>query len=116
MKKIKTGSIIQGKVTGLETYGIFVNIDDQYNGLIHISEIDNGFIKDINDYVNIGDTIYVNIIGIDKANNHLNLSIKNINYNPENENKLPETIKGFLPLYEKLPEWTEEALRKIKNK
>ncbi|MEG1150124.1 MAG: S1 RNA-binding domain-containing protein, partial [Bacilli bacterium] len=38
------GDIIKVKVSGIEKYGIFVHVDDLYNGLIHISEISSGFI------------------------------------------------------------------------
>ena len=95
------GDIIEVTVTWIENYGIFVSVNDEYTGLIHISEIDNNFVKDINDYVKIGEKIYANIIGIDHDNKHLNLSIKNMNYN-DNENgtrNIKESISGFLPLH-----------------
>lgn len=111
------GDIIEVTVTGIENYGIFVSINDEYTGLIHISEIDNNFVKDINDYVKIGEKIYANIIGIDHDNKHLNLSIKNMNYN-DNENgtrNIKESISGFLPLHNKLDEWIKESYDKLKK-
>lgn len=111
------GDIIEVTVTGIENYGIFVSVNDEYTGLIHISEIDNNFVKDINDYVKIGEKIYANIIGIDHDNKHLNLSIKNMNYNDNNHGKriIKENIKGFLPLYNKLDEWIEETLQEMRK-
>lgn len=111
------GDIIEVTVTGIENYGIFVSVNDEYTGLIHISEIDNNFVKDINDYVKIGEKIYANIIGIDNDNKHLNLSIKNMNYN-DNENgtrNIKESISGFLPLHNKLDEWIKESYDKLKK-
>ena len=111
------GDIIDVTVTGIENYGIFVSVNDEYTGLIHISEIDNNFVKDINDYVKIGEKIYANIIGIDHDNKHLNLSIKNMNYN-DNENgtrNIKESISGFLPLHNKLDEWIKESYDKLKK-
>lgn len=111
------GDIIEVTVTGIENYGIFVSVNDEYTGLIHISEIDNNFVKDINDYVKIGEKIYTNIIGIDHDNKHLNLSIKNMNYN-DNENgtrNIKESISGFLPLHNKLDEWIKESYDKLKK-
>ena len=111
------GDIIEVTVTGIENYGIFVSVNDEYTGLIHISEIDNNFVKDINDYVKIGEKIYANIIGIDDDNKHLNLSIKNMNYN-DNENgtrNIKESISGFLPLHNKLDEWIKESYDKLKK-
>lgn len=111
------GDIIEVTVTGIENYGIFVSVNDEYTGLIHISEIDNNFVKDINDYVKIGEKIYANIIGIDDDNKHLNLSIKNMNYN-DNENgtrNIKESISGFLPLHNKLDEWIKKSYDKLKK-
>lgn len=111
------GDIIEVTVTGIENYGIFVSVNDEYTGLIHISEIDNNFVKDINDYVKIGEKIYANIIGIDHDNKHLNLSIKNMNYN-DNENgtrNIKESISGFLPLHNKLDEWIKDSYDKLKK-
>ena len=65
MTKYKKGSIIEGSVTGIENYGVFVNLDDYYSGLIHISEISHGFVKDVNNYVNLGDTIKVKVVEVD---------------------------------------------------
>ena len=45
MKKYKIGDIVDGKITGIQNYGIFVNINNEYNGLIHISQVSNSFVK-----------------------------------------------------------------------
>jgi len=115
MASFKIGDIIKVKVSGLERYGIFVVVDDEYTGLIHISEIDNSFIRSINDYVNIDDIIYANVIGIDEANKHLNLSIKNMNYTNSAGAKIKESISGFLPLANALDGWIDESLKSKNN-
>lgn len=117
MDTFKVGDIIEVVVTGIEQYGIFVKVNDEYSGLIHISEIDNNFIKNIDDYAYIGENIYANIIGIDEENKHLNLSIKNMNYtnNTDENKKVKESISGFLPLYKKLDSWIEEKLEEMKK-
>ncbi len=109
------GNIVKGEVTGIEPYGIFVKIDNKYNGLIHISEITNNFVKNINDYVNIGEFIYAKIIETDQENENLRLSIKGLNYKVDNKNqKVKESIRGFSPLQENLSKWTEETLKSFK--
>ena len=115
MKKYGIGDIIKVKVTGVEKYGIFVKVDNDFTGLIHISEIDNSFIKNTHDYVNVGDYIYTNIIGIDYEDKHLNLSIKNMNYNNSANAKVKESVSGFLPLYNSLDKWIEEKLEDMKK-
>lgn len=107
----KVGDIIKGQVTGIESYGVFVNIDPEYNGLIHISEVSSGFVKDIHEFVEIGETIYCQVLEVDNDNLHLKLSIKNINYKSDNSNNpIKETRKGFLPLKENLDKWISEKL------
>ena len=106
------GNIVKGEVTGIESYGIFIKINDEYKGLIHISEITNNFVKDINDYVEIGEMIYAKIIYVDNENKNLRLSIKGLNYKVDNKNqKVKESIRGFSPLQENLSKWTEETLK-----
>ena len=119
MSKIKKGRIIRGTVTGIESYGVFVSCDDYYTGLIHISEISHGFVKSINDFVHIGDVIFVEILDVDEELGHLKLSIKNIEYKRKvaiKRKKIKETSFGFRTLEYKLPIWIEESLKKIKNK
>ena len=116
MSDYKVGSIIKGQVTGIEKYGIFINIDPCYDGLIHISEISQGFVKDINDYVKIGDTIYCQILEVDEDNLQLKLSIKNINYKTLDKNKnIKESRRGFLPLKNNLPIWIKEKINEYQE-
>ena len=106
------GNIVKGEVTGIESYGIFIKIDDEFKGLIHISEITNNFVKDVNDFVEIGEMVYAKIIDVDKNNKNLRLSIKGLNYKVDNKNqKVKESIRGFSPLQENLSKWTEETLK-----
>lgn len=118
MTKYKTGKIVSGTVTGIETYGVFVSCDEFYSGLIHISEISHNYVKNINDFVKVGDMIYVEILEVDEKSCHLKLSIKNIDYKKNKTNKkkkIIETASGFSTLEKKLPEWIEEKIKKIKN-
>lgn len=116
MNDYKIGSIIKCEVSGIETYGIFVNVDENYKGLIHISEVSNSFVKDINNFVSIGEKIYCQILDIDDKNKQLKLSIKNINYKTiPKSNSINESRKGFLPLKNALPNWIDEKLKEYKD-
>ena len=111
-EEYKVGDIITGQVTGIEKYGIFVNIDPWYNGLIHISEISEEFVKNILDYVAIGETIYCQVLEVNEENLQLKLSIKNINYKANgNEGPIKETRKGFLPLKDNLNVWLSDTVK-----
>lgn len=109
MTKYKENEIVEGLVTGIEQYGIFVSLDEYYSGLIHISEISDGYVKDVNNFVNIGETIKVRILECDDDTFHVKLSIKNLNYRiNRNKSKINETGSGFEILRNSLPEWINE--------
>lgn len=117
MLKYEKGKIITGHVTGIEKYGIFISLDEFYSGLIHISEISDGFVKNINDYVKIGETIHARVVDVDDDSYHLKLSIKNINYkiNKNNQQKLKEVNNGFKPLEDNLQGWINSKLDELNS-
>ena len=113
-----TGKIVKGVVSGIEPYGIFVNFDEYYSGLIHISEISSGFVRNPNKFVQIGETIYVEILDVNEQDCQLKLSIKNIQYKVGKncrKMKIKETKSGFKTLQYKLPFWIEENLKNHKK-
>ncbi len=109
MSIYEVGKIVSGSVTGVESYGIFVNLLDYYNGLIHISEISDGFVRDISDYVKIGDTIKAKVLEVDEEKFQVKLTIKGIDYLDKKSRRQPitETGSGFTILKDNLKEWTE---------
>lgn len=118
MPKYERGKIVRGTVTYIESYGAFVSFDEYYTGLIHISEISKGFVRDIKDFIEVGDHIYVEILDVNDEEAQLKLSIKNINYKINGKyrrHKIIETEKGFSTLSKKLPIWIENEIKKIKN-
>lgn len=120
MASYKKGNIVTGTVTGIESYGVFVSFDEYYSGLIHISEISHGFVKDVHDYVKVGDTIKVEILEVDETSSHLKLSIKNLVekgsvVQRKKKRKIEETPSGFHTLAKKLPIWIKENLKKQEN-
>ncbi len=117
MADYKVGDIVKGQVSGITNYGIFVHIDLSYNGLIHISEVSNEYVSDLNKFVKMGEIIYCQVIDVDEATLHLKLSIKNINYKSESmPNTIKETRLGFLPLKENLDHWIKETLKEYQEK
>jgi general stress protein 13 len=117
MSNLKPGKIVIGSVTGIVSYGVFVNLDEYYNGLIHISEISSDYVKNINDYVNIGEKIFVKVIDVDNESYQVKLSIKDIDYKikTQSNKKIRETKYGFKLLQEKLPQWVEKKMSEINS-
>ena len=118
MSKYEKGKIVTGYVTGIEGYGIFVTLDEYYSGLIHISEISSNFVRNINDYVNIGETIKAKVVDTDDENYHVKLSIKDVNYriNNQKRTKIVETNEGFMPLKNNLDQWINNKLMEMQEK
>lgn len=113
---LKVGDIVLARVTGIKDYGFFVKVDG-YGGLCHLSEISNDFVENVTDFVNVGDDIYVLIVGIDEKNKKLNVSIKDIYYVAcDNKRDIVETRRGFLPLKEMLPVWINEKMDEYEKK
>ena len=79
MKKYYPGNIVDGKVVGIKQYGIFVSLDEQVMGLLHISEISDGYVSNIYKVVSVGDVIKTKILDIDYKENKAKLSLKAIN-------------------------------------
>lgn len=116
MSGLKVDDIVKGEVTGIESYGIFVKLEDDYSGLVHISEMSDRFVKDVNSYVKIGEEIHVEIKQINEDEKKCILSIKNINYRFDKNKKVRESVRGFYPLKKQLPIWIEEKTKEIKKK
>ena len=114
MDNFNIGDIVTGVVTGIENYGIFVSLGEHGSGLIHISEVSDYFVRNINDYVELNETIKVKIIDVDSENNHYKLSIKNFKYRNKNKNntKIVETKSGFSNLEKALNMWILEKNNK----
>ncbi len=107
--KYEVGKIIKGTVTGVEKYGVFVGFDEFYSGLIHISEISEDFVRNVFDYVSIGETIKTKILQVDSDNCRLKLSIKGIDYRESirKKYKINETKDGFQSLKRELSKWVD---------
>lgn len=115
MPKYQVGDIVTVSVTGVEKYGIFVGLDEYYSGLIHISEISSGFVRNVNDYVNLGEVIRAKVLEIDEDTLHVKLSIKDIDYRitKKKRTKIKETKLGFSTLEALLDDWISEKLAEI---
>jgi len=117
MSNIKVGDIVKGQITGITVYGVFVSLMDDYTGMVHISEVSNKFIRDLNSKFKIGDIINVKVMEIDEDKSQVKLSIKQIDYNVEPTlSKIPENGEGFKPLEENLPIWTKEKMEELVEK
>lgn len=127
-QKYEIGSVVTGKVTGIQPYGAFVALDESTQGLVHISEVTHGFVKDINEFLKVGDEVQVKVLSIDENAGKIGLSIRATEEAPEQteapkkSHKKPrsasalkavtsESTEGFNTLKDKLQEWIEQSQR-----
>ena len=96
------------KITGFQPYGVFVTYGE-YTGLIHISEISDEFIPNIEDILSIGDDIEVHILEIDEENKRLKLSYKQANPIHPRIKKMVKIRIGFHSLSIALPHWIDKT-------
>ncbi|MCH5179682.1 MAG: glucose-6-phosphate isomerase [Erysipelotrichales bacterium] len=118
----KENDIVIGKVTGIQNYGAFVMFDNGQTGLIHISEISSKFVKNIEDYVKIGEKVRVKVLGIEEKNNYLKLSLKALNdrerqkiknpliFNKPKRIKISNSEDDFKKLRSHLDKWITKSL------
>lgn len=72
---LEVGSVIEGKVTGITKFGAFVSLPEGRSGLVHISEIANTYVNDVNEHVKLGQTVKVRVMNVTE-DGKINLSIK----------------------------------------
>ena len=75
-EKIVAGSIVEGKIVRVKPFGAIVALGENVSGLVHISQVANTFVQDINDHVKVGDTVKVKVVSIDEETKRISLSIK----------------------------------------
>lgn len=78
---LKEGTILNGTVRNVTAFGAFVDIGIKSDGLVHISEMSDKFVRDPMEEVSVGDIVKVKVIGIDKERGKVKLSMKNITEN-----------------------------------
>lgn len=94
---LEEGSVVEGEVVRTTNFGAFVNVNG-IDGLVHISEISYERVESVEDAVNIGDTVNVKVLSVDKDNERLSLSIKQAGESPfeefSNEHEVGDVVKG----------------------
>ena len=73
--KYKIGMVLSGTITGLQPYGAFVSLDEETQGLIHVSEVQAGFTKNIHGLLTVGQKVTVQVIDVDEYSQKISLSL-----------------------------------------
>lgn len=120
-KQYKVGDVLTGTVTGVQPYGAFVALDEQTQGLVHISEITYGFVKNVGDLLTVGQDVRVKVLEIDDEAQKISLSIRALQEKPpvkRREATPRKTLQdhvdendanGFNSLRDKLQDWIDQS-------
>lgn len=91
---IEAGNVLEGIVTGITAFGAFVELPDKKVGLVHISEVANEYVKDVHDFLKVGDKTTVKVLNVDDRGK-IGLSIKQAQAG--GEKTLNRNAKSFDP-------------------
>lgn len=96
--KFKAGETLSGKVSGVMPYGLFVNIAEGIEGLVHISEVSWERVNNLPDLYKIGDEVTVKVLNVDPSAGRINLSLKALQGDPWKDKastlKVGDKVKG----------------------
>ncbi len=116
------GELIIGKVENVKPYALFLIFEDGSKGLLHISEISDSYIRDIEKFGTVGDELKVKVLSIDQHNGFLRVSLKQVpaeeqfSTHNNDERHIPVVDENsFKDLKEHLDGWIEETLAKAKG-
>jgi general stress protein 13 len=118
-EKFTVGEVVEGKVTGIQPYGAFVALDENTQGLVHISEVTHGYVKNINDHLKVGDVVKVKILSVNEDEGKISLSIRATEEPPKPvakpkvkqpaQKQQEATNAGFNTLKDKLEDWIKQS-------
>jgi predicted RNA-binding protein with RPS1 domain len=83
--QLRVGGQVTGKIIKMETYGVFLEFGAERPGMIHVSELANGYVKSPEDVVQMGDTLTAQIIKIDRKKKRIDLSVKALSEQEERQ-------------------------------
>ncbi|GGB51203.1 RNA-binding protein S1 [Virgibacillus dakarensis] len=111
---IEVGSKLQGKVTGITNFGAFVELGEGKTGLVHISEVADNYVKDINEHLSVGDEVKVKVINVEK-DGKIGLSIKKAKDRPARQRNTRERTESFESKMNRFLKDSEDRLASLKK-
>jgi small subunit ribosomal protein S1 len=95
--RFRIGDLVKGTITKLTNFGAFVQLQDDIDGLVHISQISEDRVEKVKDVLKVGQEVEARVIKVDKAERRIGLSVKAANYSEEALRKEAETLETLRP-------------------
>ncbi len=120
--KYEVGQLIIGTVTKVKPFALFMEFEGGVQGLLHISEISDSYIRDIEKYGRVGDQMKVKVVAVDESNGFLRVSLKQVpsedaySTHDNSVRSVPQAGESdFKPLANRLNKWIEQTLQEAKK-
>jgi len=95
--KFKVGDIVKGTVAKIASFGAFVSLDGDIDGLIHISQLSEEHVERVKDVIKVGDEVEARVIKVDRMERRVGLSIKAVAYSAEQLEKESQSFETLRP-------------------
>ncbi len=95
--KFKVGDLVKGQVAKIASSGAFVNLEDDIDGLIHISQLSEEHVEKVKDVIKVGDDVEARVIKVDKVERRIGLSIKAVSYTEDQLQKESQSFETLKP-------------------
>jgi general stress protein 13 len=113
ISEIKEGDVIEGKITGVQSYGVFIKLNDECSGLIHTTELEKLESENLVRFFKVGQLIKVKVLRIKPGGKQAVLRIhRTANHKRRVGANSFETDGGFTALKKQMPKWIREAKEK----
>lgn len=95
--RFKVGDVVKGKVAKIASFGAFVELEGDIDGLVHISQLSEDHVAKVKDVLNVGDEVEARVIKVDKVERRVGLSIKAMNYSDAEVQKESQAFEALRP-------------------
>ena len=96
-ERFKVGDLVKGTVAKIASFGAFVSLDGDIDGLIHISQLSEDHVEKVKDVIKVGDSIEARVIKVDRVERRIGLSIKAVGYSEEQLQKESASFESLRP-------------------
>jgi small subunit ribosomal protein S1 len=95
--RFKVGDVVKGKVAKIASFGAFVELEGDIDGLVHISQLSEDHVAKVKDVINVGDEVEARVIKVDKVERRIGLSVKAMNYSEAEIQKESQAFEALRP-------------------
>ncbi|WP_075090952.1 30S ribosomal protein S1 [Haloferula sp. BvORR071] len=96
-QRFKVGDLVKGTVAKIASFGAFISLDGDIDGLIHISQLSEDHVEKVKDVIKVGDEVEARVIKVDKVERRIGLSIKAVNYSEADLKKESASFESLRP-------------------